>query len=326
MTLARLHRQLAAAQIILLGTMALMFSACVPTDDPQNDKDGFTPYVPDQGSDLGDDVDQAQDMLTGDQDMDKPADDMGAGQDMDSAPDMTIPTTCLPNYNGEITRAEVPLRAGLNAKYKVAQDTPVDTAGEDIGEGMRSWDLSLPLTGDKLVLVEAQDPLGLWFSTSFPDASYVTRLSETSELLGIFQITPDALLLLGVASPTDSFTRTRLTYDPPVKVLDFPLTQGKSWTTETTVSGTASGVGAYYSEDYSSQVDRVGSLKTPYGAFDEVLRVRVDLTRTVGFSTTRTRTFMFATECFGTVATIVSESGETEVEFGQAAEVRRLSP
>lgn len=313
-------------------------AACVPTDDPRED-DGFTSYMPDMpgangdmaGGDLGGENNASQNNMGGDMDGD-----MGGGDVLDMNPNNTSPTgdmgtpnnatprICQPNRDGVITRAEVPLRAGLHATYKVASETEVNTAGEMGENGERVWDLDLELTNDRLVLVEARDPKNKWFSTDFPDASYVTPLSDASDLLGVFQITDDALLLLGVVSPEDGFDETNLAYDPPVEVLSFPLEVGSSWTTDAEVSGTAQGFYSIYDEEYSSQVDAAGVLRTPYGDFD-VLRVRVELDRTVGFYTTKVRTYAFVSECFGTVATIVSEDDEDEVEFTTASEVRRLA-
>jgi hypothetical protein len=54
--------------------------------------------------------------------------------------------------------------------------------------------------------------------------------------------------------------------------------------------------------------------------------VRVELKRVAGFTTTRLRTYIFVTECFGSVATITSEDNEADVEFTTAKEVRRLTP
>jgi hypothetical protein len=44
-----------------------------------------------------------------------------------------------------------------------------------------------------------------------------------------------------------------------------------------------------------------------------------------GFSTTTQITYSFVSECFGTVATIRSEENESDAEFTEAAEVRRLT-
>ena len=314
-------------------------SACVPTDDPRDD-DGFTSYVPDMshsgdmdGGDLGEKNASANNATSGDMNVTTPGSDMGGDViDMNvnntSPGDMGTPNAeplvCRPNKDGVITRQEVPLRSGLRATYKVANDTPVDTAGEMGENGERIWDLNVDLADDHLVIVEARDPKNKWFSTDFPDASYITPLSDSSDLLGVFQITDDALLLLGVVSPDDGFYETNLTYDPPVEILSFPLEMDASWTTDASVSGTAQGVYSIYDEEYSSQVDAKGTLRTPYGDL-EVLRVRVELDRTIGFYTTKIRTYAFVSECFGTVATIVSEDDEDEVEFTTASEVRRLA-
>ena len=335
-SLWRLGQRVASgAALVCVASAALWSSACVPTDDPP--KDDFKPFDPDMRADQGQSADMRPKADMGQLDA---GPDAGPRPDMDQPdmrlpdqglpdmrlPDMAQPGVCQPNRDGRITRAEVPLRAGLSAKYRVATSAPVSTRGEDAGQGRRSWELSEQLAGDRLMLVEAQDPTGRWFSQEYPEATYTTRLSESSDLLGVFKLTPEALLLLGVVSPGEGLTRTRLKYDPPVAVLSFPVEPDKTWSSDARVSGLASGVFASYSEKYTSSVDARGVLKTPYGTFDDVMRVRVELERVVGFSTTRTRTYMFVTECFGTVATIVSENNERELEFTTASEVRRLSP
>lgn len=230
---------------------------------------------------------------------------------------------CAPNHDGVIERAEVPLQAGLDAKFLVAADATFDTAGEG-SPGGTVWDLAQSFAGDHLVLAETQPLAGKWFASSFPTATYATRLADDSDLLGVFEVSSDALSLLGVVSPDDGLTKTELTYDPPVVVLSFPLEAGKTWSTSSTVSGLAEGFFATYFEDYESAVDAEGTLETPFSSF-EVLRVRVDLTRTAGFVTTK-RTFAFVTECFGTVGTVVSQDDEPASEFTSASELRRLSP
>ena len=52
----------------------------------------------------------------------------------------------------------------------------------------------------------------------------------------------------------------------------------------------------------------------------------MDLTRTVGALITTRRTFGFVSECYGTVATIVSKDYEAGAEFTTAAELWRLTP
>lgn len=232
---------------------------------------------------------------------------------------------CVPNRDGVIERSEVPLMAGLRATFKVASDVTVSTAGEDIGGGRRRWDLSSGLSGDHDVLVETLDPAGAWWADDHPAATYATRLADSTDLLGVFEIDATTLSLIGVVSPDDGLSRTNLEYDPAVTTLAFPLEVGDSWTTDATVSGLASGIASFYYEDYENHVDAEGELITPFGTFD-VLRVRVVLTRTVGALVTVIRSYAFVSECFGTVATVTSRDNESRGEFTRAAEVRRLTP
>ncbi|MBI5479648.1 MAG: hypothetical protein HY906_12365, partial [Deltaproteobacteria bacterium] len=234
------------------------------------------------------------------------------------------PITCSPDDDGVITRAEMPLKAGLHATFRVATDAVVDTAGTPQGSGRR-WDLTAALDGDHALLSETRPLAGTWFAGKFGGATYAARLSDGNDLLGVFEVTADALLLRGVVSPDDGLTRTELTYDPPVTVLAFPLQSDATFSTTSIVSGLASGLWSAYGEKYESQVDAEGELRTPFGDF-HVLRVRTVLTRTVAMIPTVSRTFAFVTDCFGTVATVRSRDNETAVEFTQAAEVWRLSP
>ncbi len=329
---------MSSRHLAIVFATASLLAACVPTDTTQQDA-GWVPFDPDASLDAGDDSgaedggDSSDPDAGGGDDGGATGDDAGAdadgsGDDASDDPDTGNPTSCLPNRDGVITRAEIPLQAGLFATYRVATDAPVDTDGEPAAQGDgRDWDLSGDLPGDQLVIVEARNPDTFWFSTDYPDASYVTPLSASTDLLGIFQITDDALLLLGVASPEDGFTSTNLEYDPPVAVLSFPLTAESSWSTDATVTGSFNGSLSWFqTEDYASQVDSMGTMKTPFGTFENVMRVRTDLSRTVGLLTTDIRTYLYVAECFGTVASIVSQDDESDVEFDTASEVRRLAP
>lgn len=256
------------------------------------------------------------------------APDDAAIDDLDGGTDMIDAgggAACVPDHDGTLQRDEVPLGPGLMAPYRAAQDVVIDTSGVMNGDGTRSWNLDVALEGDHTLLVETTAVADAWWAADFPDASYASRLSESADLLGVFRVTDDALLLLGVVSPEDGAARTSLAYDPPVTVLQFPFAPGASWSSEADVSGVAQGIGVFYTERYESFVDGRGDLDTPYGTFP-VLRVRTVLTRTVGFAVTTIRTFLFVAECFGTVATVVSQDNESDVEFTEASEVRRLEP
>jgi hypothetical protein len=233
---------------------------------------------------------------------------------------------CMPNHDGTISAAELPLAAGKSASFRIAINATWSTAGTANPDGSRTWDLSGQLSGDMTDQVALAAPGGAWWAADFPGASYATTLSASSELIGVFAIDAAGLTLLGVVSPSGGATSTELTYDPPAQILRVPFKAGDTWSTTSTVSGTASGVPGAYSEEYASHVDHAGTLTTPYGAFP-VLRIATDLTRSAGPTVlTTNRTFTWAAECAGIVATVQSQSFETHSEFSDDAEVRRLAP
>ncbi len=235
--------------------------------------------------------------------------------------------SCVPNDDGTIAQSEIPLKAGLSAKFLVSLDATVSTAGTDQPDGSRIWDFSTTSPSDETTLIDMQSLTGKWFESLFPGADYAARLSSTEELLGVFEIATDALLLRGVVSPDDGLLRTELVYDPPATVLAFPLQEGKSWQSSSKVTGWVSGVHTtpFYTEDYTYQVDAHGVAKTPFGDFN-VLRTRVLLERTINFIPSTIRSYLFTTECFGTVATATSQKNEPNLEFNDIAELRRLTP
>lgn len=246
----------------------------------------------------------------------------------DTATDAALPG-CTPNKDGTITRDEVPLQAGLTAKFRVGTSENVSTAGTPKGDGSRTWDYSAALASDVTVLAETLPLAGKWYATKFPGATYSLKLQEGSDLLGVFEVSPGALLLRGVVSPDDSsFTKTELTNTPAVSTIKFPLSKGSTWTSKIDVSGTAQGVALFgtYSEQYDSAVDAAGQLKTPLGTFD-VLRVKTTLVRRVGVLAPVTiRTFAFVTECYSTIAVVTSDDNEPNEEFTHAKEIRRIAP
>ncbi len=242
------------------------------------------------------------------------------------APTDSIAAACVPNHDGTISLAELPLRAGASANFRIATNATWDTAGTSSSNGSRAWDLTGQLANDADQTVALAAPAGAGWAADFANASYATPLAAGSDLLGVFQLDATGLVLLGVVSPQAGVQKTELTYDPPARILAVPFMAGSTWSTTSTVSGYAQGVLTAYSEQYDSRVDQVGTMKTPYGTFP-VLRVATDLTRTSGAATVLTnRTFTWAAECFGLVATVQSQSYESGSEFSSDAEVRRLVP
>lgn len=249
---------------------------------------------------------------------------------------------CVPNNDGVITRAEVPLQAGLRATYKVATNPPEvsTTAGVPIDGGTRRlWDFAGSYGSDQSVIVETLPLAGKWYGPKFVGATYATRLTQSSDLLGVFEVAQGGITLRGVVSPTDGDKRTELTYTPPPSVLQFPLQMGATWKTDASISGVApvpgyptlasQSVDGNANETYEAKADAAGTLKTPFGSF-EVIRVSTVLTRKLSWlgwpvSTTTVRSYAWVTECFGTVANATSQDNETDAEF-RPAELRRLAP
>jgi len=229
------------------------------------------------------------------------------------------------NHDFVVEQSELTLQPGLSEQLVAAQGVTFSTAGSEQVDGTRIWDFTGDLPGDHGLVVSTLDVTGTWYADSFLGATYAARLADGEELIGVFEATTDALVLRGVVSPDDGLTKTELVYDPPVTILDFPLSEGKTWNASSTVTGIAQGVAVYYTEDYAFEVDARGQALTPYGDFD-VLRVHSELVRTVGALVTTVQTHSFVAECFGSVATVVSQDYETDAEFTDAAEVRRLAP
>ncbi len=246
-----------------------------------------------------------------------------ASADASDAPPSEL---CTPDHDGQIARAELPLIAGRMATFRVATNATFDTAGTANGDGSRTWDLTAQLAGDTDRVATLEAPAGQWWEPSFPTATYAVTLAQGSDLLGVFAVSETAVTLLGVVSPAAGAFRTELAYDPPATILALPHGAGSTWSSTSTITGIAQGAFATYTERYVSLVDEVGTMTTPYGAFP-VLRVATDLTRTSGLATLLTkRTFAWAAECFGSVATVASQDFETSAEFADPAEVRRLAP
>ncbi len=244
----------------------------------------------------------------------------------DGGPDANTSGLCSPNHDGHLTLAEVPLAPGQHANFRIATKATFNTAGTSNPDGSRSWDLSVALANDADMDVALTSPSGAWWQPDFASATYATVLSSTATLIGVFHVEADGVTLLGVVSPDGGTFKTELTYSPPAKILALPMTAGDTWTSSSTVTGSADGALTSYTEAYDSRVDAVGTMKTPYGSFP-VVRVATNMTRTEGVATLASSlTFAWLAECFGTIATATSENLETGAEFSDDAEVRRLAP
>ncbi len=248
-----------------------------------------------------------------------------AATGLDAGPDSAA--ACTPNHDGVIDRDEVVILVPATANFRTSSETTVDLVGTKNPDGTRHWDLSGVLAGDHDTAVATAPLAGNWFASQFSSGQFVTPLSGpgATDLLGVYAASTAKVQILGAASKASGLTQTQLTYSPPVDAFAFPLHMGQHWDGRSTVTGTALGVFSVFSDTWQQDVDAHGDLVTPYGTFP-VLRVRLELARTIGLLTTTTTTYAFVAECFGTIATVTSRSNESALEFTTAAEVRRLAP
>jgi hypothetical protein len=278
----------------------------------------------------------SDDSATGGDDAKPPSD--GGGSDSPIVPGDS--GLCTANGDGIITREEVPLRAGLKGTFKATTSgvkvdtagTSADAGGADAG-GPRNWDFSGALTGDHTLVLETLPLTGQWFEADYPGATYYARLSDSSDLLGVFAVTSGALELRGVVSPQSGSGQTKITYDPTVPTLAFPLQKGKEWEVEATASGDIPVTfNVAYTERYTFKVDAEGELRTSTSLNPfKVMRVSVLVKRTPSFSFVSyyTRQYVYVAECFGAVAKVVGEMDQTSVpdeDFTDASEIQRLAP
>lgn len=243
---------------------------------------------------------------------------------------------CAANGDGVVSGDELLVAPRLHAHYTVSGPVAFSPAGAVLPDGGHLWDFTQALEGDTRQRAETLPVEGAWYGEHFPGASYASALGESTGLLGVFQKTPTALLMLGAVSPQPAYTLIR--YTPPVVVLQLPLKLGDSWSTAGMVSGQYQGQTIshgltwgslpYQTDTYSAKVDLAGEAVTPYARF-RVLRVATVMRRSRALwpvPSETLRTFTFVAECFGSVATLTSAAGESSAEPARFDEVRRLAP
>jgi hypothetical protein len=292
---------------------ALAFFAAACAGDPRSGGPD-TGVVPDGGGDADSDIDTESDL---DLDADIVLD---SDEDVDHDDDRPCPA----NGDGRLERAEVVVSFDLAVLYRAppsGRTVPVDLAGA-VEDAVRTWHFEEPVADERVVEEAVGHVRPEWVARAFPSATYLASLSEQYATSGVFRLDDDALLLLGVVS--DSGQSTLVTYDPPVPVLRFPVSEGDTWTVTTSGSGRMSWVPFWDTEEYTFTADAAGVVVVPAGRFP-VIRVRTELTQTVGLVVTRRISYGFFAECWGRVAQVVSRDGERELEFSTAADYRRLT-
>ncbi len=234
---------------------------------------------------------------------------------------------CIPDRDGAITAAELPVALDLAVDYAVAVgDTTVDLVGTGAADAHR-WDLSEE-RNDPIVAVAAAPLNAQWYATSFPGAAFV--VDAGGGLDGVYRKDDTAPWLYGLASheAAPAAGKTLLPYASPVAVLRFPIVDGDAHHEVGEITaGTAQGLPFIGTDTYDVDVSGTGRLDLPYVRFSPVLRVRTHVVRApaAGGVTIGKRQVQFLFECFGEVTRAESRPDEANPDFTTAAYLRRYA-
>ena len=235
--------------------------------------------------------------------------------------------SCVPDLDGVLTAAEVPVLLDQPLAFRTAAMVAVDVAGTGTAID-HAWDWSEDRAGDTFADQIAVALAGQWYAGSFPGGRFVLAVDDATD--GVYAADERGVHLHGLASRTadPAGGRTLLPYDAPVTVLRLPLQRGDRWTeTGTVTGGTLRGLPYNGSDRYEVSADATGELHLPYVRFAAAIRVRTTVTTTpaVGGQTITVRQAAFWSECFGEIGRATSRPGETADDFTTAASQRRLA-
>ncbi len=242
-------------------------------------------------------------------------------------PPSPFAASCVPDLDGTLTAAELPIVLDQPLTFRVGEDVAVDLAGRGSGAD-RQWDWSVDTAGDALrdQLAVALDDQ--WYAGSFPGGRFVLAVDAATD--AVYAADDRGLYLLGLASHDEAppAGKTLLPYAAPVAVLRLPVAAGDRWTeTATITGGTLRGLPYNGTDTYAISADARGELHLPYVRFTDALRVRTTVTSTpaVGGASVVVRQSQFFSECFGEIGRATSRPGEPADDFTTAATLRRLA-
>jgi len=238
---------------------------------------------------------------------------------------------CVPNLDGQIDENELQAATGVPVSYLVSpagMERTVDLAGAVDASGHLVWDFATDYADDQVASLTAQPLAGRWYAGSFGGGQFVAPLDAGGTLEGVYQHTSAELLFLGYASKEEAPAggKTLVVYQSPISLYRFPIQPGQQWISASDVrNATVRGLPYAGRDVYDFKVDAAGALQLPDVTFTQAMRVRTTLTASpaAGAPVTR-RQVGFVFECFGEVARATSRDGETQDDFTQAAELRRL--
>jgi hypothetical protein len=246
-------------------------------------------------------------------------------------PGQLEPLSCLPNLDGVIESAELPLVFGVEVSYLVSpaeEERQVDLVGGVDDDGHQVWDWGADYASDQVARMAPMELTGKWYAASFPGGQFAAFFDAGGQIEAVYAQDPNGFTLLGLASARENPDegQTLLVYTDPVTLYRFPMQVGDDYVSVgEIVDGTFRGLPYAGRDIYETQVDGSGRLVLTDLTFAQVLRVR---TRTVvepavGVSTSQ-RQVSFLFECYGEVARATSRPDEPEEDFVTAMEVRRL--
>jgi hypothetical protein len=218
-------------------------------------------------------------------------------------------TTCRGNSDGVVERNELLFIVPTSAKTIVVENVELN-----FSSSLATWDLSqLTATKDGTLGLA---PLPAWVDASdYPKDVHASELSSDygvfskARLLGVFQINEGAYQLHGLVSEEKS--HTRITYDEPLAMLQFPLKVGQSFSSSAAATGYSDLFPVvYFNERYDvSVIDRHPVKIHPKLTLDALL-LRVEHTVSQPLAplfTQRHVAFLLIAECYGTVARILTK-------------------
>jgi len=261
------------------------------------------------------------------------ADDQGANARSHAAYKAPAPTqlTCVPNLDGSIEASELSATVGVPVSYLVSapgETRPVDLKGAAQADGSLRWDFGADFASDKVATIVAASLGDQWYAAAFPGGAFTTPFDAGHTLDAVYSHTSEALFLHGLASTQESPAegKTLLVYTQPVALYRFPIQPGGSWVSEgEIVNATVRGLPYAGMDTYETTDDAIGTLVLADLTFTQAHRVRTRVTNhPAAGQTLETRQVSFLFECFGEVARATSKPGEQAVDFGTAAELRRL--
>ena len=168
---------------------------------------------------------------------------------------------------------------GPRANFRIATNATFNTAGTSNTDGSRTWDLSVALANDADQDVALASPAGAWWQPDFPRRLRGRARRRARPARRVPGRRAPASRCSASSRPTAARTKTELDYDPPARISRSRSAPARRGPRRARSRATRRACFVAYTEKYTSRVDQVGTMKTPYGTFP-VLRVATDLTRT----------------------------------------------